>query len=116
MIQCLLMVTVCVLDPPILSGTTNGSQWVEIKTDANYSITCSVVDSNPPVTQMIFTYNGSKINNVNISNGTVNATLQVSKAGQNNSLNYTCEAKSPVATSYQVFQTFVGGKAVCNLC
>ena len=90
-------------------GNTNGSQWIEIKTNNNYSITCTVVDSNPPVEHMNFTYNGSSDNIRVITNNKTSKTLVITNATLTNTMNYTCEATSTVAVSHQVFQTFVGG-------
>lgn len=104
------------VDGPTFSGlVTNGSQWLEIETGHQLSIACVVQASHPPVTSMSFTYKHS--GNEITRKGTDSITLEITKANQSNTQNYTCEAVNSATKSYSVFQTFVGGMYVkVNIC
>ena len=96
-------------DGPEFSHNTNGSQWIEIKTNNSYNITCTVVDSNPPVEHMNFTYKGTSDNIRVITNNDTSITLEITNARPNNTMDYTCEASTNFTKSHVVYQTFIGG-------
>lgn len=86
----------------------NETIWTEIASNDDYNLTCEIAETNPAIKYInVTTPTGSNWKSVPKSENLVE--IQITKASQENRMNYTCIGFNGEISSILTYQTFVGG-------